>query len=78
MLTDAFGAPPGQALADLARGAAGNPSLVAELIGGLRDDHAVRVTGGRACWPRPGCRRAFTAWRSGGSMVSARGPGTCW
>ena len=48
MLTDAFGAPPDQALADLARGAAGNPSLVAELIGGLRDDHAVRVTGGRA------------------------------
>ena len=48
MLTDAFGAPPDQALADLARGAAGNPSLVAELTGGLRDDHAVHVTGGRA------------------------------
>jgi DNA-binding CsgD family transcriptional regulator/tetratricopeptide (TPR) repeat protein len=48
MLTDAFGAPPDQALIDLARGAAGNPSLVAELIGGLRDDQAVRVTGGRA------------------------------
>ena len=48
MLTDAFGAPPDQALADLARGAAGNPSLVAELIGGLRDDHAVHVSGGRA------------------------------
>ena len=48
MLTDAFGAPPDQALADLARGAAGNPSLVAELIGGLRDDHAVRVIEGRA------------------------------
>ena len=48
MLTDAFGAPPDQALADLARGAAGNPSLVAELIGGLRDDHAVHVAGGRA------------------------------
>ena len=48
MLTDAFGAPPDQALANLAAGAAGNPSLVAELIGGLRDDHAVRVTGGRA------------------------------
>jgi predicted ATPase len=41
MLTGAFGAPPDQALADLACGAAGNPSLVAELIGGLRDDHAV-------------------------------------
>jgi DNA-binding CsgD family transcriptional regulator len=48
MLTDAFGAPPDQALADLACGAAGNTSLVAELIGGLRDDHAVQVTGGRA------------------------------
>ena len=47
-LADAFGAPPDQALADLARGAAGNPSLVAELTGGLRDDHAVHVTGGRA------------------------------
>ena len=32
----------------LADGAAGNPSLVAELIGGLRDDHAEQVTGGRA------------------------------
>src|SRR5262249_10458604 len=48
MFTDAFGTPPDQALADLARGAAGNPSLVAELIGGLRDDNAVRVTAGRA------------------------------
>jgi DNA-binding CsgD family transcriptional regulator len=48
MLTDGFGAPPDQALADLACGAAGNPSLVAELISGLRDDHAVQVAGGRA------------------------------
>jgi DNA-binding NarL/FixJ family response regulator len=48
MLAEAFGAPPSQALMDLAGGAAGNPALVAELIGGLRDDHAVCVTGGRA------------------------------
>ncbi len=48
MLTGASGAPPEQALADLTRGAAGNASLVAELIGGLRDDHAVHVRGGRA------------------------------
>jgi DNA-binding CsgD family transcriptional regulator len=48
MLTDGFGAPPDQALADLADGAAGNPSLVDELITGLREDHAVQVTGGRA------------------------------
>jgi DNA-binding CsgD family transcriptional regulator len=48
MLTGAFGAPPDDALADLAGGAAGNPMLVEELIGGLGDDDAVRVTGGRA------------------------------
>ncbi len=53
MLTDAFGAPPDQALADLARGAAGNPSLLAELIEGLRDDHVVQVTGGRAVLASP-------------------------
>jgi DNA-binding CsgD family transcriptional regulator len=48
LLTDAFGVPPEPALAELARGAAGNPCLVAELINGLRDDHAVHITGGRA------------------------------
>jgi DNA-binding CsgD family transcriptional regulator len=48
MLTDALGAPPGEALADLACGAAGNPALLTELIGGLRDDHAVRIADGRA------------------------------
>ena len=53
MLTDAFGAPPDEVLADLTRGAAGNPSLVAELIGGLRDDRAVHVTSGRAVLASP-------------------------
>ncbi|HTZ25997.1 MAG TPA: AAA family ATPase [Streptosporangiaceae bacterium] len=48
MLAAAFGAPPDEALARLASGAAGNPALLAELIGGLRDDHGVRVVGGRA------------------------------
>jgi DNA-binding CsgD family transcriptional regulator len=48
MLSDTFGAPPDQALAELVRGAAGNPSLVAGLVNGLRDDHAVHVIGGRA------------------------------
>jgi DNA-binding NarL/FixJ family response regulator len=48
MLADAFGAPPDRALADLAGSAAGNPALMAELISGLRDEHAVQVTGGRA------------------------------
>jgi DNA-binding CsgD family transcriptional regulator/tetratricopeptide (TPR) repeat protein len=48
MLAGGFGAPPDRALASLASGAAGNPSLVTELIDGLRDDHAVQITGGRA------------------------------
>jgi DNA-binding CsgD family transcriptional regulator len=48
LLTNAFGAPPDQALLALACGATGNISLLTELIGGLRDDKAVRVVGGRA------------------------------
>jgi DNA-binding CsgD family transcriptional regulator/tetratricopeptide (TPR) repeat protein len=48
VLADAFGAPPDQPLLALARGTAGNPSLLTELIRGLRDDNAVQVTGGRA------------------------------
>ena len=48
LLTDAFGALPDTSLLALASGAAGNPSLLTELIHGLRDDKAVHVTGGRA------------------------------
>ena len=48
LLTDAFGAPPDQPLADVARGAAGNPALLTGLIADLRDNRAVHVTGGRA------------------------------
>ena len=48
LLTGAFGAPPDQALLALACGAAGNPALLTELIGGLGDDKAVRITGSRA------------------------------
>jgi DNA-binding NarL/FixJ family response regulator len=48
MLIEALGVPPDQALLDMAGGAAGNPSLLIELIRGLGDDKAVRVTGGRA------------------------------
>lgn len=48
MLTDVFGAPPDQGLLDLARGAAGNPSLLAELTRGLREDNAAEVSGGRS------------------------------
>jgi len=48
LVTSAFGSPPDQALLALACGAAGNPALLTELIGGLGDDKAVRVTGDRA------------------------------
>jgi DNA-binding NarL/FixJ family response regulator len=48
LLTNAFGAPPEQALLALARGAAGNPRLLTELIRGLGDDKAVQITGDRA------------------------------
>jgi DNA-binding CsgD family transcriptional regulator len=69
MLTDAFGAPPDQALADLADGAAGNPALVAELFGGLRDDHTVQVRGGRAVLASPRLplrlRRLAQRWLDG-------------
>ncbi|HSZ38951.1 MAG TPA: AAA family ATPase [Trebonia sp.] len=48
LLTDAFGAPPDTALCTLAAEAAGNPWLLSELIAGLRDEDAVRVTDGTA------------------------------
>ena len=48
LLTDAFGAAPDQGLTALAAEAAGNPSLLVELIAGLRDEDAVRSEQGRA------------------------------
>jgi DNA-binding CsgD family transcriptional regulator len=48
VLADAFGAPPDDRLGALAAGAAGNPWLLSELIGGLRDEDAVRATDGQA------------------------------
>jgi DNA-binding CsgD family transcriptional regulator len=47
MLTEAFGAPPAESLLTLAAGAAGNPLLLANLIDGLREEHAIQVTDGR-------------------------------
>jgi len=46
MLADAFGAPPDPRLTALARDAAGNPALLTELIGSLRENQAVEVSGG--------------------------------
>jgi hypothetical protein len=48
LLTDAFGAPPDERPLALAAGAAGNPSVLTELVGGLRDEQAVHVTAGQA------------------------------
>jgi len=48
MLTEAFGAPPDDRLQAMADGAAGNPAVLTELIGGLGDVQAVRVTAGQA------------------------------
>jgi DNA-binding CsgD family transcriptional regulator/tetratricopeptide (TPR) repeat protein len=47
MLTEAFGAPPAESLLTLAAGAAGNPLLLANLIDGLREENATRVSDGR-------------------------------
>jgi len=49
LVTDAVGAGPDPGLASLAAGAAGNPMLVAELIGGLLEEDAIAITAGRAC-----------------------------
>ena len=48
LLADAFGAPPDPSLLALASEAAGNPSLLGELVRGLSDDNSVAVTAGRA------------------------------
>ncbi len=48
VLTDALGAAPDAGLAALASGAAGNPFLLVELIGGLREENAIQVAGGKA------------------------------
>jgi DNA-binding CsgD family transcriptional regulator/tetratricopeptide (TPR) repeat protein len=49
LVTDAVGAAPDPGLTALAAGAAGNPLLLAELVGGLLEEDAVVITGGRAC-----------------------------
>jgi DNA-binding CsgD family transcriptional regulator len=48
LIADALGAVPEPRLVKLAAGAAGNPSMLIELIGGLRDENAVTISGGRA------------------------------
>lgn len=48
VIADTLHATPDAALTELAAGAAGNPYLLVELLTGLREDGAVRVTRGRA------------------------------
>jgi DNA-binding CsgD family transcriptional regulator len=75
ILTDAFGAPPDQSLRALAAEAGGNPWLLAELIGGLREDDAVRVSDGRAalaCDRLPRRMRGVARQRLDGVSKQAR------
>jgi DNA-binding CsgD family transcriptional regulator len=48
IIVDVLGAEPDSGLAALAAGAGGNPYLLTELLAGLRDEGAVRISGGRA------------------------------
>src|SRR5216683_2649530 len=48
LVADALGSVPDAGLLALAAGASGNPFLVAELLGGLRDEHAVTIADGHA------------------------------
>ncbi|MFF7190418.1 ATP-binding protein [Streptomyces sp. NPDC008222] len=48
-LVDAFGAPPDDRLLGLAKGAGGNPALLADLVVGLREENLIRMAGSRAC-----------------------------
>ncbi|MDF5757171.1 ATP-binding protein, partial [Spongiactinospora sp. TRM90649] len=53
LLEDELGAPPDAPLAAFAGTAGGNPLLVTELLAGLREEGALRITRGRATLPRP-------------------------
>ena len=48
LVADAVGAEPDQTLLGLASRAAGNPSLITELVAGFVDEHAITVRAGRA------------------------------
>jgi DNA-binding CsgD family transcriptional regulator/MoxR-like ATPase len=48
LIADAVGAEPDTALLRLASGAAGNPSLITDLVAGLLDEDAITVEAGRA------------------------------
>lgn len=48
LIGDVLGAPPDEALRQLAEGTAGNPQLLRALLDGLRDEKSIAVSGGRA------------------------------
>lgn len=48
LIGDVLGAPPDEALHQLAEGTSGNPQLLRALLDGLRDEKSVAVSGGRA------------------------------
>ena len=75
IVVDVLGARPDPGLLALAEGAGGNPYLLIELLTGLRDEGAVRVSGGRARLSSarlPDRARAGVARRLGGLSPRTR------
>ena len=70
LMADALGAVPDPALTALASGAAGNPFLLVELIRGLQEENAIRISQGRAAL----VSRALAAARACGGPAPARRP----
>ncbi len=74
LIADAAGGEPDQPLLGLAAGAAGNPSLVTELIEGLADEHGIAIKAGRASlngWVLP--QRVLSVVRSRFDRLSGGG-----
>jgi len=75
LVADAVGGEPDQTLLELASRAAGNPSLITELVAGFIDEHAITVQAGRARLSTDvclgGCRLQSTAVST--SSAAARG-----
>ena len=77
LVADALGAPPDPGLLALAEEAAGNPSLLADLAAGLREDAAVGSSTAGQRWHRTDCPCDCATRRGDGSTGSARAPGIC-
>lgn len=65
VVADVLDAAPEPELLAVAAGAGGNPFVLVELLEGLRDEHAVEITGGRARLVSPDVPRRFQQITSG-------------